>query len=134
MLVRDRAYPSDHAPSNGCSLSACALNAMATTPEIQRVSDATALYQAAAEVFVRAATEAVRTADRFTVALAGGSTPRGLYGLLADPTHRDRIAWHSVHVFWGDERHVPPDHADSNFRMANEALLTRVPVDPRARG
>ena len=103
---------------------------MATTPEIQRVSDATALYQAAAEVFVRAATEAVRTADRFTVALAGGSTPRGLYGLLADPTHRDRIAWNSVHVFWGDERHVPPDHADSNFRMANEALLTRVPVDP----
>jgi 6-phosphogluconolactonase len=62
--------------------------------------------------------------------LAGGSTPRGLYRLLADPAspYRDRIAWEDVHFFWGDERHVPPDHPDSNFRMAREAMLDHVPA------
>jgi 6-phosphogluconolactonase len=104
---------------------------VSVTPEVQRVSDATALCEAAAAVFVRLAEDAIRTADRFTVVLAGGSTPRGLYTLLAtDAALRDRIAWNKVHVFWGDERHVAPDHRDSNFRMAREALLARVPIDP----
>jgi 6-phosphogluconolactonase len=63
-------------------------------------------------------------------ALSGGSTPRALYRLLSDPAapFRDRIAWETIHFFWGDERHVPPDHPDSNFRMAREAMLERVPV------
>jgi 6-phosphogluconolactonase len=67
-----------------------------------------------------------------TIALAGGSTPRALYRLLADPAmpFRGRIAWESIHFFWGDERHVPPDHPDSNFRMAREAMLDHVPVPP----
>jgi 6-phosphogluconolactonase len=104
---------------------------LATFPEILRVSDGAALCEAAASIFMRAADDAVRASGRFTVALAGGSTPRGLYTLLAtDATLRSGIAWNTVHVFWGDERHVPPDHPDSNFRMANEALLTRVPVEP----
>ncbi len=65
-----------------------------------------------------------------SIALAGGSTPRALYRLLADPSapFRARIDWQAVHFFWGDERHVPPDHPDSNFRMAREAMLDHVQV------
>jgi 6-phosphogluconolactonase len=65
-----------------------------------------------------------------SLVLSGGSTPRGLYRLLADPAapYRSRLAWDSIHFFWGDERHVPPDHPDSNYRMAREAMLDRVPV------
>jgi 6-phosphogluconolactonase len=65
-----------------------------------------------------------------SIALAGGSTPRALYRLLADPAapYRARIDWQAVHFFWGDERHVPPDHPDSNFRMAREAMLDHVQV------
>jgi 6-phosphogluconolactonase len=100
-------------------------------PELQRVSDASALSEAAAAVFVRAAADAIRESDAFRVVLAGGSTPRGLYSLLAaNASLRAQIAWNKVHVFWGDERHVPPDHPDSNYRMAHDALLGRVPIDP----
>src|SRR6185436_17278595 len=65
-----------------------------------------------------------------TVALSGGSTPKLLFELLADPNEpfRDQIAWSDIQFFWSDERHVPPDHPDSNYRMANEAMLSRVPV------
>ena len=65
-----------------------------------------------------------------SIALSGGSTPRALYRLLADPAapFRARIDWQAVHFFWGDERHVPPDHPDSNFRMAREAMLDHVQV------
>jgi 6-phosphogluconolactonase len=64
------------------------------------------------------------------IALAGGSTPRALYRLLADPAapFRARVDWQAVHFFWGDERHVPPDHPDSNFRMACEAMLDHLQV------
>lgn len=65
------------------------------------------------------------------VALAGGTTPRGVYARLADDRAlRSQIAWEQVRFFWGDERHVPPDHPDSNFRMAHDAMLGRLPVDP----
>jgi 6-phosphogluconolactonase len=65
-----------------------------------------------------------------SIALAGGSTPRALYRLLADPAapFRARIDWQAIHFFWGDERHVPTDHPDSNFRMAREAMLDHVQV------
>jgi len=62
-----------------------------------------------------------------TVALSGGSTPKVLYQLLAED-FRDQVSWASTQFFWSDERHVPPDHPDSNYRMAHEALLSRVPV------
>ena len=62
-----------------------------------------------------------------TVALSGGSTPKLMFQILADQ-FRDEVAWSRMQFFWSDERHVPPDHADSNYRMANEALLSRVPV------
>ncbi|MFQ5927435.1 MAG: 6-phosphogluconolactonase [Terriglobia bacterium] len=66
-----------------------------------------------------------------SVALAGGTTPRGLYELLASEGFRSRIPWPTVHFFWGDERLVPLDHPESNYRMARDALLRHVPV-PRA--
>jgi 6-phosphogluconolactonase len=88
------------------------------------------LARAAAEEFTRRANEAVRTQGRFSVALSGGSTPRRLFALLADPAepYRDRTDWRAVHLFWGDERHVPPDHPESNYRMARETLIERVPI------
>jgi 6-phosphogluconolactonase len=64
------------------------------------------------------------------VALAGGGTPRRTYELLAEPPHRAAVPWGLCQVFFGDERCVPPDHADSNHRMAREALLSRVPIPP----
>jgi 6-phosphogluconolactonase len=87
---------------------------------------------AAAAEFVRAATAAIAARGRFTVALAGGSTPRALYALLADPRapHRAQVAWEQVHVFFGDERQVDPEHPDSNCRMATGTLLGHVPIPP----
>jgi len=78
----------------------------------------------------RAAAEHFVARSPRTVALSGGSTPKLLFELLADPNEpfRDQIAWPNIHFFWSDERHVPPDHPDSNYRMANEAMLSHVPV------
>ena len=95
-------------------------------------SDATALGRVAAEQFVELAQAAILARGRFTVALSGGGTPRRMYESLSEPSLRHRVDWSRVEVFWGDERGVPPDHPDSNFRMASEALLDRVPI-PRQR-
>lgn len=65
-----------------------------------------------------------------TLCLTGGTTPRDLYRLCASSPWRTRIDWVRIHVFWTDERHVPPDHADSNFGMANERILRHVPIPP----
>ena len=92
------------------------------------VSDARALFEAAAELFVDTAKDAVAKRGRFTVALSGGSTPRSLYQLLATEPWRDRIDWSKAHFFWGDERWVPSTDKQSNYRMANEALLLKVPL------
>jgi 6-phosphogluconolactonase len=94
------------------------------------VADPAALAQEAAKRFAQTAEAAVAGGGRFTVALAGGSTPRALYGLLAEEPYRSRVPWRQVHLFWGDERAVPPDHPDSNFGMAWSTLLGRVPVPP----
>lgn len=85
--------------------------------------------RAAGDVFVRAAVEAIERKGRFDVALAGGSTPRAMYELLASE-RRDDVRWPKVRVFFGDERCVPPDHPDSNYRMACESLLSHVNVCP----
>ncbi|GAP63498.1 6-phosphogluconolactonase [Ardenticatena maritima] len=84
----------------------------------------------AAQTIVRLLTDAIAARGVCSLALAGGSTPREVYRLLATPTWRDRLDWSRVHVFWGDERTVPPDHPDSNYRMAHEALLAHVPIPP----
>lgn len=89
--------------------------------------DAARLAQAAAERFAVLGGEAIRGRGRFAVALAGGSTPRGMYQRLSS-TFAERVDWPRAHVFWSDERCVPPDDPDSNYRMAREALLDRVPI------
>lgn len=89
-----------------------------------------ALAEAAAQAVAGAAEEAVSQTGRFTLALSGGSTPRRLYARLASPPFRSRIDWARLDVFWGDERCVPPDHPDSNYRLADESLLSKVPIPP----
>jgi 6-phosphogluconolactonase len=97
------------------------------SPEVVIVLDTEALFRAAAAEFVTAARGAVRTKGRFDVVLSGGSTPKGLFSLLAG---NPDVPWEHVRFFWGDERHVAPGHPDSNFRMANEALLSKVGAKP----
>jgi 6-phosphogluconolactonase len=96
--------------------------------DLRVFDDAAALAEAAAQFVVEAARESVRRAGRFTIALAGGGTPRATYTRLAQAPHAAAMPWSQTHVFFGDERCVPHDHADSNFRMANESLLSRVPL------
>lgn len=98
--------------------------------KIQVFPTAEALYQGAAERWILAAREAIRQTGAFHVALSGGSTPKGLYQLLASDPYASRIDWSRVHVYFGDERCVPMDHPESNYRMAREALLDAVPVPP----
>ncbi len=90
-----------------------------------------ALARHAAERFVASARAAIAARGRFAVALAGGATPRETYALLATPEFAAQVEWARVHVFFGDERAVPPEHPDSNFRMARDALLARVPLPPQ---
>jgi len=86
------------------------------------------ISQAAAEIFIDAAKQAITDRGRFSVALSGGNTPRRLYEILATPPYRDRVQWDAVHVFWGDERCVSMDDPRSNFHMAREALLNHIPI------
>ncbi len=92
--------------------------------------DAHAASLAVAESFAAQATAAVEARGRFAVALTGGSGPVEAYRLLGEEPFRSRIPWDGVHLFWGDERCVPPGHERSNFRMANEAFIARVPIPP----
>ena len=87
------------------------------------------IFRAAAEEFAQLASDAVQKDGKFSVVLSGGYTPKGLYDLLASGA-TPGIPWDRICFFWGDERHVPPDHADSNYRVAKEALLSKVPVRP----
>jgi 6-phosphogluconolactonase len=87
-----------------------------------------ALSQAAAEIFIRTATEASKRQERFLVAISGGSTPDKTYILLASPAYRSQVDWSRVFVFWADERCVPPDQPGSNFAGARQALLGHVPI------
>jgi 6-phosphogluconolactonase len=98
-------------------------------PEIRILADGAVIAMRAAQEFVQAAAAAARERRTFRVALAGGSTPKALYQLLAnDPVLRSQVPWDKIEVFFGDERHVGPGHADSNFRMATETMLSKVPL------
>jgi len=88
------------------------------------------MMEAAAKGFTARAAEAVSARGRFTAALSGGKTPVALYTLLAKAPFVSQIPWSHVHLFWGDERCVPPDHGDSNYRMTREFLLDHVPIPP----
>ena len=102
---------------------------MNPAPEVRILTTPQELFAAAAEEVVRAANEAVAERGRFTIALSGGSTPRSLYHLLATNA-RSSLPWDRMFFFWGDERHVPPTDPDSNYRMVDETLLSKVPVAP----
>lgn len=93
-------------------------------------SDPAAVATAGAEAFVAAANSAIASTGRFTVALSGGSTPKALFALLADPNqpYRNQLSWDRLYIFWGDERHVPPDDPNSNYLMAYTNLLSKVPI------
>ena len=97
---------------------------------VRALPEPEALARAAAEEVAGRLEAAARARGLATIALSGGSTPRALHALLTaeDGPFRARIPWTATHFFWGDERHVPPDHPDSNYRMAWETLLSRVPV------
>ena len=99
-------------------------------PRLGISSDQETLIQAAAEKVARLGTEAIEENGMFTVALSGGSTPRPLYTLLATGKFARSIDWARVHLFWGDERCVPPDDPRSNYRMVRESLLDGVSIPP----
>jgi 6-phosphogluconolactonase len=99
---------------------------MPLTPEIRILNEPADLFQAAATEFAALASQAVQANERFSVALAGGSTPKGLYALLAGGSIPN-IPWEKIFFFFGDERFVPPDHPESNYRMAREAGLFSQP-------
>jgi 6-phosphogluconolactonase len=97
---------------------------------VRVVDDADTLAAAAAEVFIASAKRSVAHKGSFTVVLSGGSTPKALYALLAeDSAYRAQVPWQQTYFFFGDERHVPPDHSDSNYHTANEAMLSKVSIN-----
>ena len=101
---------------------------MPTPPEIKVLPDARTIAREAAERIVALSEDAIESRGRFSIALAGGSTPKTLYSLLAAPEFVARLDWPAIDLFFGDERCVPPDHKDSNYRMAHESLISKVPI------
>ncbi len=96
--------------------------------EIVILPDLDAVAREAAERWTTLARESIAARGQFYVALSGGSTPRALFSALAGGVYRERVEWSKTIVFWSDERCVPPDHADSNYRLAYETLLSKVPI------
>ena len=97
-------------------------------PKINIFPNPEVLNHSAAEIFIRVGNEAIEERGGFTVALSGGSTPKSLYKLLASEKFKEKIDWENTFFFFGDERNVLPDNAESNFRMANENLLLPLPI------
>lgn len=98
--------------------------------EIKVVPDVPAMMKEAAQRIIAAARQAIGERGTFSIALSGGSTPKALYELLVQEPYRSQIDWPRVQIFFGDERCVPPTDSQSNYRMANEALLSKVPILP----
>ena len=98
--------------------------------EIQVFRDVNDIASRAAELILAAANTAVQQNGRFTIALAGGSTPKTLYSLLSSEPYFSVMPWDKTYIFFGDERCVPPDDKDSNFRMASESMLTKLALKP----
>jgi len=92
--------------------------------------DANAVAHESAARFSEIARASIAARGTFTVALSGGSTPRCMFQMLADESFLNAAEWTKVQFFWSDERCVPPDHPDSNYRMANEALLSKIAISP----
>ena len=92
--------------------------------------DVAAIAQRAAALYVNTAQQAVKDRGVFRVAMAGGSTPKALHALLVAEPFRSQLPFEKMQIFFGDERHVPPDHADSNYRMVNETFISKTPIKP----
>ena len=103
---------------------------MAPRPDLHVYATPQLAVEALAQAIRGLSADSVAARGRFTVALSGGSTPAALYRLLTSPPLADEVDWSRWHVFWGDERCVPPDHPDSNFGMARRTLLDHVPIPP----
>jgi 6-phosphogluconolactonase len=103
-------------------------SASAFKPEVHVAPDLNLLYHDAADLFVEVARRAVLGSGRFTVGLCGGTTVPGFFRLLAEEPFRRQVPWKKTYVFWGDERHVPQDSTESNFKLAWDHLLSRVPL------
>ncbi len=101
-------------------------------PSVVVYRDAESMALGAAGFFAESARDSVRERGIFTAVLSGGSTPRRLYRRLAGEPFRREIPWELVHLFWGDERTVPPDHGESNFGMARDELITPLGLSPDA--
>lgn len=99
-------------------------------PEIRTYPTIEDLSRAAAEYVCEIAKGAIEERGIFTLVLSGGSTPRLLYEKLAEQPYANRIDWQHTHLFWGDERCVPPKHPDSNFALAYETMISKVAVPP----
>src|ERR1035438_637646 len=102
----------------------------ASNREIKILPDAAAIAKRPAEIFVEAARLAVTDHRAFNVALSGGSTPKALNILLASEPLRSQTPWGQLNIFFGDERHAGPSDPDSNYRMSNETLFSKVPLKP----
>jgi 6-phosphogluconolactonase len=100
----------------------------ASYADVRMFEDHGSLSHAAARLFVEVGKIAVASQGRFVVALSGGSTPRQFYALLGSSLYRNSVDWHCVHVFWADERCVPPDHRESNFKLAYDTLLSATSI------
>jgi 6-phosphogluconolactonase len=98
-------------------------------PDLRRLATPQDLFEAAADEVLLAANEAIKQRERFAIALSGGSTPKSLYTLIA-ANAKASLPWQQIFFFWGDERHVAPTDAESNYRMAEETILSKVPVPP----
>jgi 6-phosphogluconolactonase len=96
--------------------------------QVRVFKDLEELSRAAAELFTAISKKSIASRGGFVVALSGGSTPHLLYSLLGSPWYRDVIDWSRMYIFWTDERCVPKDHAESNYRLAHDAFLSRAPL------
>ncbi len=99
-------------------------------PETRVLADPASVGRAAADFILDCTGRALHAGGWFTIALSGGATPRTLYALLASSPWKESFPFNTMHFFWADERCVPPDHAESNFKLASDAFLSHVPVQP----
>jgi 6-phosphogluconolactonase len=106
---------------------------MPESVDLRTYADPPAVARAAAELIVDSARHAIANHNTFSLVLSGGSTPKLLHHLLSDPAlpFRNQIDWPIIQIYFGDERAVPPDHRDSNYKMAQETLLSKVPIPPQ---
>lgn len=97
-------------------------------PQVRVFPDLETVSRAAAGFLVACSKKTIAARGRFTVAISGGSTPRGLYTLLGSSPYQEKINWKQVHLFWADERCVPVDHRESNYRLADDAFISKVGI------